>query len=81
MIQLDIQQLQEALPKYLEQLGDSDTIIVCKDNVPIAEIRPLPPPCKEPRPLGLAKGMVEIPPSFFEPLPPDILAAFEGREE
>ena len=30
------------------------------------------------RPIGLAKGQVEIPASFFEPLPDDILDAFEG---
>jgi hypothetical protein len=31
------------------------------------------------RPIGLAKGQIEIPASFFEPLPDDILNAFEGR--
>jgi len=30
------------------------------------------------RPIGLAKGQLEIPASFFEPLPEDILDAFEG---
>jgi hypothetical protein len=29
-------------------------------------------------PIGLAKGQFEIPASFFEPLPDDILDAFEG---
>ena len=29
------------------------------------------------RPIGLAKGQFEIPDSFFEPLPDDILDAFE----
>ena len=30
------------------------------------------------RPIGLAKGQIEIPDSFFEPLPDDIQDAFEG---
>ena len=30
------------------------------------------------RPIGLAKGQLEIPASFFEPLPDNILDAFEG---
>lgn len=30
------------------------------------------------RPIGLAKGELEIPASFFEPLPNDMLNAFEG---
>lgn len=34
---------------------------------------------KKPRPIGLAKGMFEIPQSFFEELPEEILDAFEGK--
>lgn len=32
------------------------------------------------RPIGLAKGRFEIPESFFEPLPDDMLDAFEGKQ-
>jgi hypothetical protein len=32
------------------------------------------------RPIGLAKGQFEIPASFFEPLPDDVLSGFEGRQ-
>lgn len=32
------------------------------------------------RPIGLAKGLVDIPVGFFEPLPDDILDAFEGKQ-
>lgn len=35
---------------------------------------------KEPRPIGLGKGLVEIPDSFFEPLPEDLLRLFEGKQ-
>jgi hypothetical protein len=31
------------------------------------------------RPIGLAKGAFEAPARFFEPLPDDLLDAFEGR--
>ena len=48
-------------------------------NIPIAEIHPI---SKAPgkRPLGLAKGKATILPSFFDPLPANILDAFEGKE-
>ncbi len=46
--------------------------MLCKRNKPIAEIRPLPPSRKEPRPIGLCKGQFEIPASFFEALPDDV---------
>ena len=35
----------------------------------------------EPRPVGLGKGLVEIPDSFFEPLPEEILRLFEGKDD
>ncbi len=35
----------------------------------------------EPRPIGLGKGLVEIPNSFFEPLPEELLRLFEGKDD
>jgi hypothetical protein len=32
------------------------------------------------RPIGLAKGQFEMPSSFFEPLPDDVLDVFEGNQ-
>lgn len=40
-----------------------------------------PNPAQKPRPTGLGKGLVEVPDSFFEPLPEDLLRLFEGTEE
>ncbi|MEN6438760.1 MAG: hypothetical protein ABFD97_09265 [Syntrophobacter sp.] len=53
--------------------------MLCRRNVPIAEIRPLPPKTGSIRPIGLAKGQFEVPESFFEPLPDDFLDAFNGK--
>ena len=81
MIKLNIHQAKTHLSRYLARLKAGETLVICERNTPIAEIRPLPAPSKKPRPLGLAKGMVQIHPSFFDPLPDDIIAAFEGRGE
>ena len=35
---------------------------------------------KKPRPIGLAKGEFEVPRTFFEPLPDNLIQAFEGFE-
>jgi hypothetical protein len=35
----------------------------------------------QPRPIGLAKGEWQTPPSFFEPLPDDLSKAFSGMDE
>lgn len=42
MLQLNIHEAKTHLSRYLLALEQAETIILCKRNVPIAEIRPLP---------------------------------------
>lgn len=80
MVHVEVQQAQAELPRYLEKVAQGETVVVCQDHKPIAEIRRIEPePPKTPRPMGLAAGMVEVLPGFFDPLPEDVLAAFEGK--
>lgn len=81
MIKLNIHEAKTHLSRYLARLKPGETIQICKRNTPIAELRALPVASRKPRPIGLAEGMVTIHPSFFDPLPDDIIAAFEGRGE
>ena len=76
MIRLNIHEAKTHLSRYLPRLAKGETIILCKRNVPIAEIRPLPPARKRKRPIGLDKGKFEVPKEFFDPLPRDLLEAF-----
>ena len=78
MIRLNIHEAKTHLSQYLEKLARGETIILCKRNVPIAEIRPIRPHREYKRPIGLAKGEFEVTPEFFEPLPDEMLAAFNG---
>ena len=78
MIRINIADVKANLSRYLERVESGETIILCRRNVPIAEIRPIAKPPEKPRPIGIDPGMV-VPPSFFEPLPDDLLDAFEGR--
>ena len=80
MIQIDVLQIQVDLQRYLEQVARGETIIVTRDDVPIAELRPVPARRMTPRSLGLGRGLGEIHPSFFEPLPDEVLDAFYGVE-
>lgn len=79
MIKLNIHEAKRHLSRYLARLEKGETIVLCRRNTPIAEIRPLPAVRKKPRPLGLAKGTVKIAPGFFEPLPDELLDLFEGK--
>ena len=78
MIRINITEAKAHLSRYIEAVERGGTVIVCRRNVPVAEIRPLPQPLRDRRPVGIDRGM-EVPASFFEPLPGDLLAAYEGK--
>lgn len=78
VIKLNIHEAKTHLSRYLAELEQGEVIVLCRRNVPIAEIRAIDRPSGE-RPVGLAKGEFDIPDSFFEPLPDEIVDAFEGR--
>ena len=78
MVQLNIHEAKTHLSRYLKRVARGETIVLCRRNIPIAEIRPLPPVARSRRPLGLAKGKFKIPKQFFEPLPQKLLDGFYG---
>ncbi len=78
-IKLNMHEAKTHLSKHLARLGKGQKIILCRRNVPVAEVQLLPKPRKKKRPIGLHKGRFVVPPEFFEPLPDDILEAFEGK--
>jgi len=80
MIKLNIHEAKTHLSRYLERLARGEKILLCKRNIPIAEICPLPRQRTTKRPMGLAKGKFKVPPAFFEPLPSELVDAFHGEE-
>lgn len=78
MIRLDMHEAKTHLSRYVAELRESETILLCRGNEPVAEIRALPRARTKPRPFGLARGQFTVPDSFFEPLPDDIIESFEG---
>jgi antitoxin (DNA-binding transcriptional repressor) of toxin-antitoxin stability system len=76
MLMVNINDVKAHLSEYLER---RETIVICRRNVPVAEIRMLAPVNNEPRPIGLAKGTFVVPPSFFEPLPDELVDALSGH--
>jgi antitoxin (DNA-binding transcriptional repressor) of toxin-antitoxin stability system len=81
IMKANVADLKAHLSEYLRQLAETgEPITVCVRNEPVAELRALPQdkPKRMPK-LGFAKGEFAIPDSFFEPLPDDILKAFNGE--
>lgn len=67
MTKLNIHQAKTHLSRYLEKVQEGETVILCKNGVPIAQIVPFREhPHK--RPLGLAKGQGQISDKFFDEL-------------
>lgn len=81
MIRINIHEAKTHLSRYLSRLRKGEVILLCKRNVPVAEIRPLPAARESRRPIGLARGEFEVPPSFNDPLPDELLRAFNGEHE
>ncbi len=79
MIRLNVHEAKTHLSQYLDRVAKGETIVLCKRNKPVAEIRRLPPARKTKRPIGLAKKQVKVSSSFFKPLPAGLLDAFEGK--
>lgn len=81
MIRIGVREAQRNLSRYLHLVEGGEVIVICRRSEPVAELRAIP---KHPRripQLGCAKGTFVIPPEFFDPLPEDLLRAFEGRDE
>lgn len=77
MIKVNIAEAKAQLSRLLER---GETVLICKRNVPIAELRPVVKQGTRARPIGLGKGTFKVPRKFFAPLPEDLLDAFEGAE-
>ncbi|MGH7727164.1 MAG: type II toxin-antitoxin system Phd/YefM family antitoxin [Vulcanimicrobiaceae bacterium] len=80
MIQVNIAEAKAQLSRLLRSVRKGETVTICERNVPVAELRAIVAPRKTKRPLGTALAGYEIPASFFEPLPDDLIALWEGSE-
>ena len=79
MTKIEISEAENDLLWYLDRVENGETIVLCRREVPIAEIRPIPIRPSKPRLVGIDRGMT-IPSSFFDPLPDDLLDEFECRQ-
>ena len=79
MKKVNLAEAKQNLSRYIERVERGESIIICKRNVPVAELRPVAVEQKKPRPIGLGKGTLTIHPSFFDPLDDDLLELFEGK--
>ncbi len=66
------------LSELVDRAAAGEEIVIAKAGQPKAKLVPLQPPTKR-RKGGFLRGKIWISPNFDDPLPPDLLDAFEGR--
>lgn len=78
MIKVNIAEMKAKLSEFLEIAGRGERVLICKHNRPVAELRAVQAVRTDPRPIGGAAGEFDVPASFFDPLPDDLIAGFMG---
>ena len=79
MTTITMEEIQRDPLGYLRRVEAGETIVVLRDERPIAEIKPVSQAVRQARPVGLCAGEFKVPDDFDDPLPDHILEEFEGR--
>ncbi|MGA3325724.1 MAG: type II toxin-antitoxin system prevent-host-death family antitoxin [Terriglobia bacterium] len=77
-MEVKIRQAKTHLSKLLRRTMAGEEIIIARAGVPIARLVSIERGTA-PFPLGLDRGTYEVPEDFDAPLPPEVIAAFEGK--
>ncbi len=72
---VNVHEAKAKLSELLDLLEKGETVIICRRNKPVAELRPYSDR-GEPRPVGLCPELEPLGEAFFEPLPEEWLDAF-----
>ena len=64
--------------RLLDRAQEGEEFVIAKAGRPVARLGPLARPGKKRR-LGLLDGKFRVPDDFNEPLPAEVIAAFEGQ--
>jgi antitoxin (DNA-binding transcriptional repressor) of toxin-antitoxin stability system len=79
MLSVTVDEILRDPSKYLRQVEVGETFVILQAEKAIAELRPISSSSKQLRPFGLCSGEFSVPDDFDEPLPEEILSAFEGK--
>jgi prevent-host-death family protein len=77
-MQVNIHNAKTHLSRLLRHVAEGEEITIARGGVPIARLVPVETRQMR-RPLGLDRGVYEVPEDFDAPLPAKVLAAFYGN--
>lgn len=78
MTTISVNEMQRDPLGCLRRVEDGETLVVMRDQRPVAEIKPVSTVAPQPRPFGLSAGQFRVPDDFDRPLPDDVVKDFEG---
>ena len=78
MTTYNVHEAKSQLSKLIEAVQDGETVTIAKAGKPVAVLGPLRARAI-PRRRGLLRGQIQLGPEFDEPLPADVVEAFEGK--
>jgi len=78
MIVVNIFEAKAKLSEYLDMAAQGERVLICKRNRPVVELHAVESARTTPRPVGLGRGRVTVPATFFDELPEAVLGAFSG---
>ena len=70
-----VHEAKTTLSKLIEQALAGEEVVIARGDTPVVHIAPLASQAPR-RVFGALKGKLQVTPAFFEPLPPDELAAW-----
>ena len=73
---VNVHQAKTQLSRLLKQVEDGEEVIIARNGTPVARLTGLHARGK--RQFGALKGRIKLDDSFFDPLPEEELAAWEG---
>jgi prevent-host-death family protein len=73
---VDINRARSNLSQLIKRVENGEEIVICRAGKPVAQLTGLGTQ-KQPRTIGLMKGMIKLGSDFEDPLPESILDAFE----
>ena len=79
MEQINIHEAKTNLSRLLSRVQTGEEIVIANRGVPVAKLIPYRSDEKKTRTLGAGAGLFTVPDDFNDPLPEEILKAFEGE--
>lgn len=76
---INVAEAKARLPELVQRAAQGEEIVIARNGVPQARLVPLSPPRH--RVPGRGAGQWEVTEDFNDPLPAELLGAFDGTEE